>query len=48
MTQDELARRLRTRKSVISRLENHAEAVRVSTIKRVTAVFGIRVHITIR
>jgi HTH-type transcriptional regulator/antitoxin HipB len=48
MTQEELARRLRTKKSVISRLENHAEDVRVSTIERVAAVYGKRVHITIR
>ena len=34
ITQDELARRLRTTKSAISRIENHAEDIRVSTLKR--------------
>jgi transcriptional regulator with XRE-family HTH domain len=48
MTQDELARRLRTKKSVISRMENHAEDVRVSTLERVAAVYGKRVHIAIK
>lgn len=48
MTQDELARRLRTKKSVISRMENHAEDVRVSTLERVAAVYGKKVHITIK
>jgi HTH-type transcriptional regulator/antitoxin HipB len=48
MTQDELARRLRTKKSVISRMENHAEDVRVSTLERVAAVYGKKVHIAIK
>ena len=48
MTQDELARRLRTKKSVISRMENHAEDVRVSTLERVAAVYGKSVHIAIK
>jgi transcriptional regulator with XRE-family HTH domain len=48
MTQDELARRLRTKRSVISRMENHAEDVRVSTLERVAAVYGKRVLIAIK
>jgi HTH-type transcriptional regulator / antitoxin HipB len=48
LTQDELARRLRTKKSVISRMENHAEDVRVSTLEKVAAVYGKKLHITIK
>ncbi|MEK6411086.1 MAG: hypothetical protein AABN34_29545 [Acidobacteriota bacterium] len=33
MTQDVVARRLRTKKSAISRIENHAEDIRLSTIQ---------------
>ena len=40
MTQEELARRTRTAKSAISRLENHAEDVRLSTIERVAHALG--------
>ncbi|MEK6288011.1 MAG: helix-turn-helix domain-containing protein [Acidobacteriota bacterium] len=32
MTQDDVARRLRTKRSAISRIENHAEDIRLSTI----------------
>ena len=40
MTQEEFARKLRTTKSAISRLENHAESVRLSTLEKVAAVLG--------
>lgn len=40
VTQEDLARRTKTRKSAISRLENHAEDVRLSTIKRVARALG--------
>lgn len=40
ITQEELARRTKTRKSSISRLENHAEDVRLSTIERVAHALG--------
>jgi ribosome-binding protein aMBF1 (putative translation factor) len=47
MTQDELARRLRTTKSAISRIENHAEGVRVSTLKKVADALGKQLKIAI-
>ncbi len=47
MTQDELARRLRTTKSAISRIENHADDVRVSTLKRVADALGKELKIAI-
>ncbi len=45
MTQEELARKLHTTKSAISRLENHAESMRLATIERVAEVFDKRVEI---
>jgi ribosome-binding protein aMBF1 (putative translation factor) len=47
ITQEELARRLRTSKSAISRIENHAEDIRVSTLKKVAAALGKELRIAI-
>jgi HTH-type transcriptional regulator/antitoxin HipB len=47
ITQDELARRLRTSKSAISRLENHAEDVRLSTLKKIAKALGKDLRIAI-
>ena len=46
MTQNELARQLATTKSAISRLENHSESVRLSTIEKVARVFNKKVVIS--
>ena len=40
MTQEELAEKLETKKSVISRMENHSEDIRLSTLRKVASVFG--------
>lgn len=40
MTQEQLAEKLDTQKSVISRMENHSEDVRLSTLRKVASVFG--------
>ena len=40
ITQADLARRIRTRKSAISRLENHAQDVRLSALERVAHALG--------
>ena len=40
VSQEVLARRTRTRKSAISRLENHAQDVRLSTLERVARALG--------
>jgi predicted transcriptional regulator len=45
VTQEKLARITQTRKSAISRLENHAEDVRLSTISRVAPALGKTVRI---
>lgn len=47
ITQDELARRLRTTKSAISRIENHADDIRVSTLKKVAEALGKELRIAI-
>ena len=45
VTQETLARITKTKKSAISRLENHAEDVRLSTVGRVARALGKRVRI---
>jgi len=47
MTQEELAKNLHTKKSVISRMENHAEDMRLSTLAKVAEVFDKRIQIVI-
>ena len=45
VTQETLARLTKTKKSAISRLENHAEDVRLSTVSRVARALGKAVRI---
>jgi DNA-binding XRE family transcriptional regulator len=45
LTQDEVARILRTKKSAISRIENHADDVRLSTIRRYAEAVGAKLQI---
>jgi|SRR5690348_8058265 len=45
VSQERLARMTRTKKSAISRLENHAEDVRLSTVSRVARALGKAVRI---
>jgi DNA-binding XRE family transcriptional regulator len=47
MTQEELARRIGTKKTAISRIENHAEDVKLSTLKRTAKALGKRLEIKI-
>ena len=48
MTQEELAAKLQTKKSAISRIENHSEDIRLSTLGKVARVFGKELRIAIR
>jgi len=48
MTQEEFAIRLKTTKSAVSRLENHSESIRPSTLSKVANIFGKRVEIKFR
>ena len=40
MTQDDVAARLKTKKSAISRIENHADDIRLSTIQKYAKALG--------
>ncbi len=46
LTQEALARKLKTKKTAISRIENHAEDIRLSTLEKVVKALGK--HLTIR
>ena len=45
LTQEEVARRLHTQKSAISRIENHADDVRLSTLRRYAEAVGANLQI---
>jgi ribosome-binding protein aMBF1 (putative translation factor) len=47
LTQDDLAERLHTKKSAISRIENHAEDIRLSTLGNFAAAVGKRLSLKI-
>jgi ribosome-binding protein aMBF1 (putative translation factor) len=47
LTQEELARKINTTKSVISRVENHAEDIRLSTLEKFARALGKEVHVMI-
>jgi len=47
LTQEELARRLKTKKTSISRIENHAEDIKLSTLKRTALALGKRLQVSI-
>jgi HTH-type transcriptional regulator/antitoxin HipB len=45
MTQEEVARRLGTKKSAISRIENHAEDIRLSTLHKYAKALGKQIKV---
>jgi DNA-binding XRE family transcriptional regulator len=47
MTQDDVARKLQTRRSAISRIENHAEDIRLSTIQKYAKALGKNIRVEI-
>ena len=47
LTQRQLAKKLHTKKSAISRIENHAEDIRLSTLEKFAAVLGKRVKVVV-
>jgi ribosome-binding protein aMBF1 (putative translation factor) len=47
VTQETVAKRLRTKKSAISRIENHAEDIRLSTLHRYAKALGKRLRVQI-
>lgn len=48
LTQEELADRLKTKKSVISRIENHSEDIKLSTLRRYAESLGKEIKIEVR
>ena len=47
LTEEELARQLKTKKTAISWIENHAEDIKLSTLERVAVALGKRLQISI-
>ncbi len=47
LTQEEVARKLKTRKSAISRIENHAEDIRLSTLGKYAKAIGKKLQLTV-
>lgn len=47
LTQEQLAEQLHTKKSAISRIENHAEDIKLSTLEKFAAVLGKKIEVSI-
>ena len=48
LTQEEIAKRLKTTKSVVSRMENHSTDIRLSTLERFAKAVGRRIYVALR
>jgi len=47
LTQEEVARKLKTKKTAISRIENHAEDIKLSTIERFAHAVGKEIKLQV-
>ena len=47
LTQDEIAKKLKTKKSAISRIENHSEDIRLSTLQNYVEALGKKLQLVI-
>lgn len=47
LTQEQIAKRLNTKKSAISRIENHAEDIKLSTLEKFASVLGRKIEVSI-
>lgn len=47
LTQEEVARKMGTKKSAISRIENHADSITLSTLRKYAKALGKKVHLEI-
>ena len=47
LTQEQLAKLLKTKKTAISRIENHAQDIKLSTIQKVAKALGKNLEITL-
>ena len=48
LTQEQLAKKLHTKKTAISRIENHGEDIRLSTIEKYAEALGKKLYISFR
>ncbi|MCP5052785.1 MAG: helix-turn-helix transcriptional regulator [bacterium] len=47
LTQEDVAQKINTTKSVVSRIENHAEDIRLSTLEKFVKALGRKLTISI-
>jgi ribosome-binding protein aMBF1 (putative translation factor) len=47
LTQEQLAQQLKTKKSAISRIENHAQDIKLSTLEKFAQALGKKLHIEV-
>ncbi len=47
ITQEELAKKLHTKKSAISRIENHSEDIRLSTLEKFAQALGRQLRVEV-
>ena len=47
LTQEQLARKVKTKKSAISRIENHAEDIKLSTLEKIASALGKKLHVEV-
>ncbi|MBC2717182.1 MAG: helix-turn-helix transcriptional regulator [Desulfobacteraceae bacterium] len=47
LTQEQIAKSLKTTKSVISRIENHATDIRLSTLEKFAKALGRKIHVSL-
>jgi ribosome-binding protein aMBF1 (putative translation factor) len=47
LTQEEIANKLHTKKSAISRIENHAEDIKLSTLEKFATALGRKLELSI-
>ncbi len=47
LTQEQLAKMLKTKKTAISRIENHAQDIKLSTIQKVAKALGKNLEVTL-
>lgn len=48
LTQEEIAKRLKTTKSVVSRMENHSTDIRLSTLEKFADAVGRKIDVALR
>jgi HTH-type transcriptional regulator/antitoxin HipB len=47
LTQEDIAKKLKTKKSAISRIENHAENIKLSTLKKFAQAVGREISLQV-